>query len=219
MRVHADDVGSGLLELLIAATILTLVVGGVVSMLTGGQNVFESQQADMGMRQEARVALDKIVRETRVAGYDIGTVGEIFSVATASAIQFAADVDDGDSGSPCAAGFENAVNGGAERLSYSVVGAQIHRSVDCWDGSSWTAETTGQVLVDSLTSGQTVFRYFDETGAELTPGVSGLGAADRGRIRSVAVQIDLVDDSVTQLVGDTHTNYELTAQVKVHNAQ
>ena len=73
--------------------------------------------------------------------------------------------------------------------------------------------------MDSLTSGQTVFRYFDETGAELTPGVSGLGAADRGRIRSVAVQIDLVDDSVTQLVGDTHTNYELTAQVKVHNAQ
>ena len=179
MIVHADDAGTGLLELLIAATILTLVVGGVLSMLTGSQNLFESQQADMGMRQEARVALDKIVRETRGAGYDIGTVAEIFSLATTSALQFAADVDDGDSDPPCAAGFENAVGGGAERLGYAVVGTQILRSVDCWDGSSWTPEITSQVLVASVTSGQTVFRYFDETGAELLPGVGGLVAADR----------------------------------------
>ena len=214
-----DDAGTGLLELLIAATILTLVVGGVLSMLTGGQNAFESQQADMEMRQEARVALDKIVRETRVAGYDIGTVTEIFSLATTSALQFAADIDDGDSDPPCAAGFENAVGGGAERLGYAVVGTQFLRSVDCWDGSSWMSEITSQVLVESITSGQTVFRYFDETGAELVPGVGGLVAADRNRIRSVSIQLDLIDDAVTQLVGDTHTNYELTAQVKVHNAQ
>ena len=222
MRVisaHADDSGTGLLELLIAATVLTLVVGGVLSMLTSGQNVFESQQADMGMRQEARVALDKMVRETRVAGYDIGTVTEIFSLANTSALQFAADVDDGDVDPPCAAAFENALNEGAERLGYSVVGTQILRSVDCWDGSSWTVEITSQVLVDSVTSGETIFRYFDETGAELIPGVGGLLATDRDRIRSISIQLDLIDDAVTQLVGDSHTNYELTAQVKVHNAQ
>lgn len=216
---RADEAGTGLLELLISATVLTLVVGGVLSMLTSGQNVFESQQADMSMRQEIRVALDKMVRETRVAGYDIGTVPEIFSLANGSALQFAADVDDGDADPPCAAAFENALNGGAERLGYSVVGTQIVRSVDCWDGSSWTAEISGQVLVDSVTSGETVFRYFDETGTELVPGVGGLVATDRDRIRSVSIQLDLIDDAATQLVGDSHTNYELTAQVKVHNAQ
>jgi len=215
-RPWPDQAGFSLLELMIAATLVAMVLGGMLPLLTGGQNTYEAQSADMSMRQGARVALDKITRETRLAGYSIDNITQVFSVATATSVQFAADIDDGDTAAPCGASFENAANGGAERITYAVNGTNLRRSVDCWNGTTWTSEISNQVLIGDLESGQTIFRYFAEDGTEMT---GTLSSANRDAIRSVAIQLDLEDVSYDQVIGEKHTTYQLASQVEVHNLQ
>jgi prepilin-type N-terminal cleavage/methylation domain-containing protein len=214
-RITADD-GFSLIELMVSAVLIAMVLAGVLPLLTGGQNTYEAQSADMSMRQGARVALDKVTRETRLAGYGIDNIVQVFTVASASSIQFAADVDDGDTDAPCDASFENATNGGAERLTYSVSGTDLLRSVDCWNGTTWTNEITNQVLIANLDTGQTLFRFFDETGTEMT---GTLSSANRDAIRSVAIQLDLEDTSYDHLGDQEHSTYQLASQVEVHNLQ
>ena len=214
-RIAADD-GFSLIELMVSAVLIAMILGGVLPLLTGGQNTYEAQSADMSMRQGARVALDKVTRETRLAGYGIDNITQVFTVASATSIQFAADVDDGDTGAPCDASFENAANGGAERLTYSVNGTNLTRSVDCWNGSAWTSEISNQVLIADLDTSQTLFRFFDESGAEMT---GTLSSANRDAIRSVAIQLDLEDTSYDHLGDQEHSTYQLASQVEVHNLQ
>ena len=214
-RITADD-GFSLIELMVSAVLIAMVLAGVLPLLTGGQNTYEAQSADMSMRQGARVALDKVTRETRLAGYGIDNIVQVFTVASATSIQFAADVDDGDTDAPCDASFENATNGGAERLTYSVSGTDLLRSVDCWNGTTWTNEITNQVLIANLDTGQTLFRFFDETCTEMT---GTLSSANRDAIRSVAIQLDLEDTSYDHLGDQEHSTYQLASQVEVHNLQ
>ena len=112
--------------------------------------------------------------------------------------------------------FETATNGGAERITYSVIDTALTRSVDCWDGTSWTVEVASQALVWNLVPGQTVFSFFDEDGNPLT---GTLTSAQRDSIRSVAIRIDLEDDSYNHIGTREHTAYELSSQVEIHNLQ
>ena len=212
----SDPAGVSFVELMVAATLLAMVMGGVLGLLTSGQNTFEAQTADISMRQGARVAVDRITRETRLAGYGIDNIPQVFTIASATSIQFAADLDDGSPAAPCDAAFENATNGGAERITYSVVDTALTRAVECWNGSSWTAEVGSQALIWNLVAGQTVFTYFDEDGTPLT---GTLTSAQRDAIRSVAIRIDLEDDSYNHIGAREHTAYELSSQVEIHNLQ
>ena len=149
-------------------------------------------------------------------GYGIDNIPQVFTIASATSIQFAADLDDGSPAAPCDAAFENATNGGAERITYSVVDTALTRAVECWNGSSWTAEVGSQALIWNLVAGQTVFTYFDEDGTPLT---GTLTSAQRDAIRSVAIRIDLEDDSYNHIGAREHTAYELSSQVEIHNLQ
>jgi Tfp pilus assembly protein PilW len=201
---------------MIGATLVAMVLGGIMPLLTGGQNTYEAQSADMTMRQGARVALDKLTRETRLAGYRVDNITQVFTLATPTSIQFAADIDDGDAGAPCDASFENATNGGAERVTYAVSGTNLLRSVDCWNGTTWTSEISNQVLIADLESGQTIFSYFNGAGTQMT---GTLSSASRDAIRSVAIQLDLEDISYEHVIGENHSTYQLASQVEVHNLQ
>jgi prepilin-type N-terminal cleavage/methylation domain-containing protein len=214
-HLAAND-GFSLIELMVSAVLIAMILGGVLPLLTGGQNAYEAQSADMSMRQGARVALDKVTRETRLAGYGIDNIAQVFTVASSTSIQFAADVDDGDAGAPCDASFENAANGGAERLTYAVSGTNLTRSVDCWNGTTWTSEISAQVLIADLETGLTIFRFFDENGTEMT---GTLSSANRDAIRSVAIQLDLEDTSYDHLGDQEHSTYQIASQVEVHNLQ
>ncbi len=208
--------GYSLLEVMVAATLLAMVLGGVLPLLTGGQNTYEAQTADTSMRQGARVARDKMTRETRLAGYRIDNLPQAFMSASSTSIQFAADIDDGDPLPPCNASFENAVNGGAERLTYSVSGTDLVRSVDCWNGSTWTNVISNEVLVPDLVTGLPVFRFFNANGTEMT---GPLSSAERDAIRSVAIQLNLEDTSYTHIGDQDHATFQITTQVEIHNLQ
>jgi len=208
--------GFSLIELMISAVLVAMIMGSMLPLLTSGQNTYEAQSADMSIRQGARVALDKVTRETRLAGYGIDNIVQVFTIASAGAIQFAADIDDGDPDAPCGASFETATNGGAERITYAMNGTDLMRSVDCWDGSTWTSEISNQVLIPSLDTSQTIFRFFDEDGTEMT---GTLSSAQRDAIRSVAIRLDLEDTSYSHLGDQEHSAYQIASLVEVHNLQ
>jgi Tfp pilus assembly protein PilW len=212
----APESGFSLIELLISSLLVVIILGGMLPLLTGGQNTYQAQAAEMAIRQGARVALDKITRETRLAGYGIDNITQVFSVASATSIQFAADIDDGDTDAPCDASFEGATDGGAERLTYTVSGTDLLRSVDCWNGTAWTSEISNQVLVPFLDTSQTLFRFFDANGTEMT---GTLNSANRDAIRSVAIQLDLEDTSYDHIGDQEHSTYQIASQVQIHNLQ
>ena len=211
--------GFSLLEMLIVTALVGLLMGGLAGIMQSGQNTFEAQQADMNIRQEARVALDLVMRETRLAGYQIANVAETLTVASPSQVQFAGDIDDGSDFPPCGNVFESAVNGGVERITYQLVSGSLLRAVDCWDGGTWINEINNQLMTPNLIGLQTLFRYFDEDGAQIAAGGGALTAAQRSAVRSIAVSFDLLDSGTTQLVGDTHANFQITAHVALRNKQ
>lgn len=217
MSHTARDDGFSLVELLVGSVLTTIVLGSVVSLLTNGQGTFEAQQAQIEMRQAARVAIDRIGRETRVMGYRTRNVPEALLQATATTLQFAADIDDGSPEPPCGAAFESALNGGVERITYRMSVGRLVRDVDCWNGAVWSSDSVAQVMVDNLPSMPTLFRYFDTAGAELLPAGSGLTSAQRAQVRSIAVALAMTDTSRNQVVGNTNTHQQISAQVQLHN--
>jgi Tfp pilus assembly protein PilW len=215
LRNRAED-GHSLIEMMVAATVVAMLLGGILPLLTSGQNTYEAQSSDMTMRQGARVALDKLTREIRLAGYGIDNIAQAFSSASGTELQFAADIDDGDNRAPCGAAFEGAVNGGAERMTYTVSSTSLLRNIECWDGASWTSDISNQVLIEDLAAGQTVFRYFDENGTEMT---GTLSSANRDNIRAVAIQLELEDLGYAHVTGRATTTFQIASQVEVHNLQ
>lgn len=217
MMATRDQRGFGLLEMTIAMAVMGLLVGGAVSMLFRSQVTFELQQASADMRQQARVALDTITTELRLAGYRIDNVGEVIDLASINAIRFAGDIDDGDPGVPCGAAFEDATDGGAERITYELNGGQLLRSIDCWDGSSWTNESSQQPMARNLVGPQALFRYFDGDGNELVPAGTDLTAAQRAEVRLVALSLNLVDPSDPIEVGAPSNDFTITGRVRLPN--
>jgi len=140
----------------------------------------------------------------------------VFTIASGNSIQFAADIDDGDTDAPCDASFENAANGGAERVTYTLSGTDLTRSVDCWNGSTWTSEISAQVLIPALDSGRTIFRFYAADGTEMT---GTLSSANRDAIRSIGIQLDLEDTSYGHVGGREYSTYQIASRVEVHNLQ
>lgn len=207
--------GFGLLEMTIASAVLGLLMAGAFTLLFRSQVTFELQLANAEIRQQARVSIERMSTELRLAGYRIDNLSEPITRAGANVLQFAGDIDDSDAAPPCGAAFENAADGGAERLTYTVSVGRLMRGVDCWDGSSWTTEFTNQVAASNLVGEQTVFRFFDENGAEIDPGAGELSAADRARIRLVTIDMRLMDPE--EPVEGEHPEFDLSARVRLPN--
>lgn len=217
MRGSSDQRGFGLLEMTIAMAVMGLLVGGAVSMLFRSQVTFELQRASMDMRQQARVALDSLSTELRLAGYQIDNLTEAIDLASTNSIRFVGDIDDGDPAVPCAAGFENAADGGAERITYELNGGQLLKSVECWDGSAWTTEISQQVMAQNLVGPQALFSYFDGDGTQLIPAGTDLTAAQRDEIRLVALSLNLVDPNDPIEVGAPSNDFQITGRVRLPN--
>ena len=107
--------------------------------------------------------------------------------------------------------------GGAERVNYRVVGTNLLRTVDCWDGGAWGNAYTDQVAATSVQNARSLFRYFDEDGVELLPGGGTLSAANRDLVRVVVIQLDLTDANV-EVLGDVNVDFELRTSVRLRNA-
>ena len=119
---------------------------------------------------------------------------------------------------PCGAVYETALNGGAERFTYIEQDGTLLRSVDCWNGTTWTPEYINQIVARDLVGTEPMFRYYDIDDNELVPGApAGLTATEREAIRTVGLAIVLEDPS-NQALGKEKIDFHLRTQVRLRNA-
>ncbi len=78
--IHCEA-GFSFLEVLIASLVALVVMGGMYAGIEQTEVFWDAYQGRMGMRQQARVALDQIVDLLRMVGYDIGNVTEVLTQA------------------------------------------------------------------------------------------------------------------------------------------
>ena len=218
---HHQEAGFSLTELMIASLILLVVMGALFSGLQQTQVYWESYSDDMDMRQQARVALDKITDELRMVGYDVGNIVDVMTQADDFSLQFVGDIDTGAADGPCGAAIEGSEYGGAERVTYTfdTNTATLSRAIDCWDGTVWIAGSAAAPVLTDLDVLTPIFQFMDATGTTIPLGGGPLDAAQRGQVRSVVVVFDLVDFDKTQQMGDAHTNLVLQTQVRLHNLE
>lgn len=184
--------GFSLVEMTVSMAVLGLLMGGAFTMLFRSQVTFELQQSSIDLRQQARVGLDTLSTELRLAGYRIDNLPEPLTLAGVNILQFVGDIDGGDPGAPCGPAFEDAPNGGAERVTYQLQAGTLLRSVECWDGASWTPEYQDQAVARDLVGAQALFSFFDADDNAIVPGAGGeLTAAQRAAVRLVTIAMSL----------------------------
>jgi Tfp pilus assembly protein PilW len=212
--------GLGLVDALVATLLTSLIMGSLLTLLVQSEGTFDVQQDQMEMRQEARVALDNVLGELRLAGFDLGSLdGPAVRAAAANFLSVVADLDNGSPDPPCSAASEDATGGGAERVTYALTSGRLLRTVACWNGVAWAVESDGDVVAVNLVGEQTVFRYFDASGAEIAPGGGWLTSEERESVRSVEVALDMEDTGDRQAVGDIHTEFRLVGRAELRNAR
>ncbi len=167
-RRLGDAAGASLVELMVATLVISLRLTAVYTVLFQTQATIESQQDIMELRQQARVAVNQLATELRMmSGYDLGDLTEPFVQADTDQIVFVADINAGSVEIPCGAAAENAVGGGAERIDYHLVAGWLVRTVDCWDGATWTNAYTNQRLAANVLNEEPLFQYLDAAGNDL----------------------------------------------------
>lgn len=182
-EVEGDDTadrqaGFSLVELLITALILTVVLFAIYLMYETNMTTATWGNKKAELQQNARVALDMMEREIRMAGYDPSNAsGGAIQCTTlsstdcsATALTFIMGVDDDNN---------NATPDTTQKVQYTFnAGPQtITRSLWSWNGA-WNSVTTNEVVADGVSS--LSLTYCDN--AQPTNNCSGLSPAQVKRI-------------------------------------
>jgi len=170
--VIASRRGTGLVELLVATVLATVVLGMLTAAVGGGARLLATAGRRGEAEDTAQLAVEALLFDVRRAGYDPRGVGvEALAAADASRLVLRADLD-GD-GTVDAASEETITwvcNLAVRRLS-RLVGRQ------------------SLPLADDVTT--CALGYLDATGTPLSIPPGGLAAADRARVRSVTLALGL----------------------------
>lgn len=172
-KLYMDQNGFTLIEMMIAMAISLLVLSGVYEVFTSQQKAYTIQDQVAEMQQNARVAMDIMTREIKMAGYiaeqwfggmapsvdisynppNIGNgTPEDIEENGANAITFEADVD-GD-------GITETV-----RYSIDTTNAELEREVWKLNGAAWDASGGAQPIAENITS--LIFTYDNVTRANI----------------------------------------------------
>ncbi|MFQ5665054.1 MAG: PilW family protein [Candidatus Binatia bacterium] len=188
-----DQQGFTLMEVLVASTLSLVALAGFLSFNRGQLFTLRNQANQLDLQTTARNIVDLFAREVRRAGMNPGCGIPGFSgiaAATASSLRIQADLN-GD-------GLLTAPN---EDITYHYV--QETTAVERIDHNGVT-----DVLVSGVDLNGCVIRYFDQDGAELVPGGTGLNAGERASIRRIRVELTLAGAAV-----DPTNTLPLRAQV------
>ena len=175
--------GFTLVETLIAGVLSSFVLLGIYLMYETNQVSFTKGERQTDIQQNARIGLDRIIRELRLAGIDpsatLGGGGTAFVVAEADRVQFYADVNS---------------DGTTDRVEYRLdAAAQVIRR-QFWKSAVATATAGAQQIVRTVTV--LTFAYYDGSNNPLpTPVAAGI----LENIRRVSVTITTADTVTGQL--------------------
>ncbi len=199
-----DSRGFTLMELLVAATIGVLLVLTIYMMFETNQSTFNKGEADADLQQNARVALDRMVRELRMVGFGSLPLPCTTAIqsATATSISFITDLN-GD--------------GSSEKIQYTHDSLsnppKIKRQQwntfsgsDCATG--WSNTGGAQPLAEKITG--LTFTYYDAINNPITPPVASGSLKD---IRRVTITLTTSDT----LPREGPRSYALRSEVTPRN--
>lgn len=171
-----NNSGFTLVELMMTLAISTLIVAALYATYILQQRSYTNQSVVTEMQQNARVGLDFLTLDLRMAGYDpLGTAASGISAANSSSITFSADMDKngvlGTAGTPAT---EN------EHFSYAL--AIVGGVPTLFRSAGTTPVINLQPMADYIEHIEFYYQYENGTAATTTP-----AGATLNNIRSVQV--------------------------------
>jgi hypothetical protein len=157
-RNRSGETGLSYVEVLVTVVLLALVVAAHLPLLTSGQQGYDETRRRQEMIQNARVALDKLLRETRAA--------ETFQTLSGTQISFTLFWGDGTGASPT---VEYAINPATNTLEYR------------WKDNWFYRRQMTVTAVDAVPAGYAVMLTFDH--ASLVTAGKSLASGNDVRVR------------------------------------
>lgn len=192
----ADEGGYSMIELLVVMAILSVVIGGVVTLFTAGINADAAQTRRYQAQDDARVALDRMRRELHSA-CAVSTPNTYNAWQTSATLYYSSD----------------SCNSGTHTVSWCVVGSGSNYSLYRIVSSSCTGAT--QVFARFLTS-SSVFLYIPPNShvTSLGSGAAGITTID-GSYSLPRVHVEMrVDRNAARPL----EAYHLTDDIALRNA-
>ncbi len=149
MKFIRNQTGFTLLEMLVSSAVFVIVLFAIYTMLSANQITYALGENKVEIQQNARVAMRRMAREVRMAGYDPSSAipaqasQTAIQVANANTITFIADLDG---------------NNSSDQVTYRLQGNQLIRDNSSWVAVAWTPTVSSQVA-DAVTALN--FTYFD----------------------------------------------------------
>ena len=168
--------GFTLLETIITTALFSIVIAGVYLLYTTMQSTLSRGELKTDLQQNARIGLDKMVQEIRMAGYDPGgTIPAValppkaaIRAATKGCLSFVADVGSGSHQFSYFLRNESDDSVLLDGSCPSAVKCTLRRKEEPWDGTSAFSGGGGaQPLAESANS--LTFNYYDAFNQLITP--------------------------------------------------
>lgn len=150
---HGSQQGFTLVEVIVASTIMVLVLLPIYTVFAAGHNTYNRGMGIAEIQQDARIALDWMTRETRMAGYESPTLANpacptpktapcALPTQQAAKIGLRADVDGDDATEEVEYELQNCVN---------QICDLVRRERD-WDSatSTWSAWSAYEVIAGNV---------------------------------------------------------------------
>ncbi|MGH7343982.1 MAG: PilW family protein [Candidatus Rokuibacteriota bacterium] len=211
--------GFTLVELMVAMSIFLLILVGIFQVFDPSRNAYQVSERKLDVQQNARVAMDRMARQIRMAGYfpenvDANNGNDLANpvqVATESALAVAGDLD----GTGASTVFTFCRDAAGLRMVNGALGA----------GASYTC-ANGQLMAESVTA--LSFAYFDSANnpvpnpptGPFNLDAEGLGAApafasvaQRSTVRRIVIMVTARENVPNQPA----QTYTLASDVRLRN--
>ncbi len=193
--------GFTILEFLLASALFGFVLLGMASIYNSNQVTYTIGQGKIEARQNARISLEMMAREVRLAGHDLrNTIASqaqptAIQTATSTSLTFLADVNNDNT---------------LDKITYRLQGTQLLRDLSAWNGTSFPTPATG-VVADSVSS--LSFTYYDGTQPTNNLITAPVAAGSLGTIRRI--QIGVVGSQ--RVGGGGAQTYSVVTDVRLRN--
>lgn len=180
MRPIQQQRGYTLVELMVAVVLTSIVTVAIYKAYVSVTTAYEVQDQVVELQQNSRVAIDRMAREIRMAGYDSKETASAGFVATTDAddINFTMDLDE-----------SGAIDAGNETVAYS------------YDAGNLELKRNGTAVIDNIDALN--FVYLDEDG-EVTATLANI------RTVQIAVVLRTSNEDYGYTNSDTYSNLQGT---------
>ncbi len=199
MRRVNDQSGFSLVELLIASAVFFTFMVSLTTLYSQSHRSYSRGQNRIEVQQSARVAIESMTREIRMAGYDPSDAINLLpstaiEIANANDIRFIADVT-GDAVS--------------DQVTHRLAGNQVMRDISSWNAGTGTWDPPGSGELAASVSTLT-FQYFDANDVGIPAPVAVGSLTD---IRRITIGI-----TAQGTAAGIQETFPLTIDVRVRNA-